>query len=147
MEFRMSKWSICLQLTYLVMLFHGFNDDVKAGVNLLSPRTLTQTYAMAAKQEDALNAMVSTISKKYNNRPPFSRVAAPQLIPTSTHLTPKQPVLALPAPPSKWTSASSSMPTAVPQGPRRLSIAEQHERRAKNLGPVWFAIGKLVFKN
>ncbi|XP_026416563.1 uncharacterized protein LOC113312001 [Papaver somniferum] len=97
----------------------GLKEDIKAGVNFLSPQSLSQAYVMAERQEDTLGMLVSTISKRCNSW----KFASPSLPTHSNQILPKQSDLALP----------SAVPKLVTTGPRRLSIAEQLDRKAKNL--------------
>ncbi|KAJ8629801.1 hypothetical protein MRB53_023124 [Persea americana] len=115
--------SLVLPEPFLLRCFiSGLHEDIRAGVKLLSPHTLLQAYTIAKQQEETTSALVSAISKRQSSRSPFNRSSYPP--------TPPPP---LPNPPSKWTTPNPSTSANIPPGVRRLSIAEQPERHAKNL--------------
>ena len=104
---------------FIICFLSGLREDIKIGVQMLKPASLLQTFELARFQEE----YVAVSSRRIPPRPSMSR-PSPPLLNSSPKITKtggsSQPSLLGPPPPG--------LPLL-----RRLSVAEQIERRAKGL--------------
>ncbi|KAJ8649638.1 hypothetical protein MRB53_002661 [Persea americana] len=127
---RLANRSQILPEAFLIRCFiSGLNEDIRYGVKLLNPLTLSHAYIVATRQEEAIAAIVALVNRRSSIKapplrtlpplPPLPSASQPQLAPSPKF-----------APPATQTASKSfSMPTRV----RRLSLTAQQERREKGL--------------